>query len=77
MGHEEGWWLARCDPDTTISPVDHARKKNPFIVQSKPCTCGARKTREPCTCPHLNDRSECTNADPNQPEKDPQPSSDG
>ncbi len=30
LGHEDGWWLSRTDPDVSISPVDHARKVNPF-----------------------------------------------
>jgi hypothetical protein len=38
LGHEEGWWLARTDPDSTISPVGHAAQVNPFIrkVDEKP-----------------------------------------
>lgn len=30
MGHEEGWWLARTDPDSTVSPPAHEKKVNPF-----------------------------------------------
>ncbi len=36
LGHEEGWWLARTDPDTTISPVAHAAAVNPFIRKVDP-----------------------------------------
>lgn len=31
LGHEEGWWLSRTDPDSTVSPVHHERQVNPFI----------------------------------------------
>jgi hypothetical protein len=30
LGHEDGWWLSRTNPNVSISPVDHARKINPF-----------------------------------------------
>jgi hypothetical protein len=30
MGHEEGWWLARTDPDSTVSPPGHEKEVNPF-----------------------------------------------
>lgn len=30
MGHEEGWWLARTDPDSTVSPPAHEAEVNPF-----------------------------------------------
>lgn len=30
MGHEEGWWLARTDPDSTVSPPAHEIEVNPF-----------------------------------------------
>jgi len=36
LGHEEGWWLARTDPDTTVSPVDHAATTNPFNTAKLP-----------------------------------------
>lgn len=32
LGHEDGWWLNRTDPDVTINPADHARKVNPFVL---------------------------------------------
>ncbi len=36
LGHEEGWWLARTDPETTVSPVEHAAKTNPFFSVQVP-----------------------------------------
>jgi hypothetical protein len=30
LGHEEGWWLARTDPESGVSPVEHAAEVNPF-----------------------------------------------
>jgi hypothetical protein len=33
LGHEEGWWLARTDPDTTVSPVKHSTDTNPFLTE--------------------------------------------
>lgn len=36
LGHEEGWWLARTDPDSTVSPVHHALEVNPFLPEPQP-----------------------------------------
>ena len=32
LGHEEGWWLARTDPESGVSPVKHAADVNPFTL---------------------------------------------
>lgn len=32
LGHEEGWWLNRTDPDVNMNPLDHSRLVNPFKV---------------------------------------------
>ena len=32
LGHEEGWWLARTDPESGVSPIKHAADVNPFTL---------------------------------------------
>jgi hypothetical protein len=32
LGHEDGWWLNRTDPDVSHNPLDHAYTTNPFDV---------------------------------------------
>lgn len=34
MGHEDGWWLSRTDPDVTRNPIDHMKAVNPFTATS-------------------------------------------
>ncbi len=43
MGHHEGWWLAREDPGSTISPPAHEKTINPF---NKPVITAAAEPAE-------------------------------
>lgn len=67
IGHEDGWWLARTDPDTTVSPVEHAKQTNPFLVKPLSATGLAVETNEDPSDPRDSDLQPKESSESEQP----------